>query len=882
MKTIIVGCIAVFALGLILFNSLSANADPGTGSIVLNVKYHSGDIAETRYMSIQVFQDTSPIPFINRTAVLSLPYTISGLPLNHQYKVEVFEDNMHSGYGIVDLTSPQQNLDLTIPRNIQMSFFVYYDDGVTPIQGATVTLKSNDGVIRAYSTTDVNGQVKNFVEPASTNSSDYYYAEITLGSNLLFKYSPILAVSSDREYDIKTDWPKIVSNTITVQVYKTPDKLVDSSDGSLGVEIRDYNNSKILSSTVDSRGEAHISNLKVGNYLLFVIKNPDNQTGVYKELASEKIALAGHENVLKIFINDPFNNGEFNCKCVAFRLDDVQDRFLNIVQMAVIKEFQDKDASLTIGIIGHSFGKDPKIVNYIKSLVPKSDPVLEIASHSWSHPDMTNLSKDDQFKQINETSVEIKQILGVLPKTFIPPYNHYNNDTLSVLQAYGITHLSSHIHFQAPTPFVKSTFYQFYAQTQTAAVEQAGTTQWKIVDANKVFRDIQNAVPVYGYAVVNMHPYEYSNLDFGKYTNSINQTQLAQLGIIIDKVKAAGYKIVPIGDIDSVVMPNTVQQAVQTTTPSTAPPTIPPTTQQEKQSVMPGLIPSNNTLPNCKCVAFRLDVIQDHSIGNIELAIIKSFQQKDASLTVGMIGKLIGSNPKIVGQLKDMVSNNNPNLELANRGWENLDHTQYTKDIQSTSITKTSEQISSLFGVTPSLFIPPYNKFNNDTLSALRENGIKYISSSTSLDPGPYNFHNELPMHIPQTILLSKLLADDVFYSGTINDKALAKIKANLNKTGFSVVGINAKDFVVKNNLTSTDQVDVQKLHTLESLIDFLKSNGIKIVTIEQIPQEVSAQKSPAWVHVISDLFQQGQISFEDVLIAQDYLIQKGIIQFGN
>jgi peptidoglycan/xylan/chitin deacetylase (PgdA/CDA1 family) len=879
MKTIIVASLATIVLTLVLFNPLSANADQGTGSIILNVKYHSGDIAETRYMSMQVFQDTSPIPYINRTAVISLPYTITSLPLNHQYKVEVFEDNMHSGYGIVDLRNNQQNLDLTIPRNIQMSFFVYYNDGVTPINGATVTLKSNDGVVRAHSVTDVNGQVKNFIEPASTDPSDFYYAEVTLGSNLLFKYSPILAVTADREYDIKTDWPSVVSNTIVVQVYKTPQKLVDASDGNLGVEIRDYNNSKILSSSVDLRGEAHISNLKVGNYLLFVVKNPGNQTGAYKELASEKISLAGQENVLKIFINDPFNNGEYNCKCVAFRLDDVQDRFLNVVQMAVIKEFEDKNASLTIGIIGHSFGHDPKLVNYIKNMVSKSNPILEIASHSWSHPDMTNLDRDAQFQQINETSVELKQILGVLPKTFIPPYNHFNNDTLSVLKAYGITHLSSHTHFQEPTPFVNSQFYEFHAQTQTAAVEQAGTPQWKIVVADKVFQDIHNAVPVYGYAVVNMHPYEFSRLDFGKYTNTVNQTQLDQLGLIIDKVKAAGYKIVPIENIDSVVPSNLVSQAAPEVPEPTTQPTSPLT---EKQNVMPGLIPGNSTQPNCNCVAFRLDVIQDHSIGNIELAIIKSFQQKDASLTVGVIGKLIGTNPKIVGQLKDMVNNNSPNIELANRGWENLDHTQYTMAIQSNSIKKTNDQIANLFGVTPTLFIPPYNKFDNDTLSALRENGIKYISSSTSLDPGPYNFRNDLPLHVPQTILLSKLLADDVFYSGTINDKALAKIKENLNKTGFSVVSINAKDFVTRNNLTSTDQVNVQKLQTLESLLDFLKSSKIKIVTIEQIPQEVSSQKSPSWVHVISDMFKQGQISFEDVLVAQNYLIQQGIIKFGN
>ena len=59
----------------------------------------------------------------------------------------------------------------------------------------------------------------------------------------------------------------------------------------------------------------------------------------------------------------------------------------------------------------------------------------------------------------------------------------------------------------------------------------------------------------------------------------------------------------------------------------------------------------------------------------------------------------------------------------------------------------------------------------------LRENDIRYISSSVALDPGPYNLQDAVPFHIPQTAMVTDLLFDDPFYKGTINDKALAKIK---------------------------------------------------------------------------------------------------------
>jgi peptidoglycan/xylan/chitin deacetylase (PgdA/CDA1 family) len=286
--------------------------------------------------------------------------------------------------------------------------------------------------------------------------------------------------------------------------------------------------------------------------------------------------------------------------------------------------------------------------------------------------------------------------------------------------------------------------------------------------------------------------------------------------------------------------------------------------------------------PNCNCTAFKLDFIQDHYLNNVQAAIIKSFQTKDAALTIGLLGDKIGDNPKVVGLLKNRLNDNTPPIQLANRGWDNLDHTQYAEEQQSASNKKTSDKISRLFGVTPTIFIPPYNKFNNDTLDAMHENGIRYFSSNLSLDPGPYNLHNDVPFHIPETSQLSYLLDDDPFYKGTINEKAVAKIKLSLVKTGFSVVTIKSQDFAVKNGDSYQNQVDVQKLQSLESLIDLIKSNGLKIVTIDQIPQEVTSPKSPSWTNNIYTWYQQGTISYNEVINAVNYLIEKNIIKFDH
>jgi predicted nucleic-acid-binding Zn-ribbon protein len=634
---------------LIGFNTIPSFAE-STGSILLSVNYQNGDVASNSNMSIKIFQDHETNLFINKTKVSSLPYTISSLPLNHLYKIELYQGSMYSGYGVVNLKNIQQKLDLFIQPTMGLRFFVYYNDGETPITGINVTVKSYDGVKVGDSLTDNNGQSATIWVPTSARNEDYYYAEVSLSPAFVTGVKPIGATSPGKK-DIKvvTDWPKEITNLISIKVYRNPTTLVDKSDGVLGIEIRDSKNNKIKDQLVNRKGEASFSNLKVGEYVLFVVKNPSSKTGDYKEIYSKKIVLTGLENIIQIFINEP---------------------------VKLLPTTSTNTTKITPSVI--------------KPTIP------------------TNATKitPSEIKPTNATKI-----------------------TPSVIKPIKIKPIKT------PKPIV-----------------------------NKI------------------------------------------------------------------------------------------------------------SMPNCNCIAFTLDGIQDYYISNVQLAIIKSFQQKDAGLTAGVYGKTIGNNAKIVGQLKDMLAKENSSLELANRGWENLDHTEFSKDIQSTSIKQTNDKLSHLFDITPVTFMPPSNAFNNNTLNALRENGIMYYS--TPGKPDSKSSAPTTPVYIPQTLQLSDLLEDDLFYTGTINDKAFSKIKKTWNATGFAVINIQAKNYAVKDGDTSKNQVDLAQLQNLESLIDFLKSKGIKIETIKQIAKEMPSQKLPTWSNKILGWYEQGLISDKEVEKARNYLIQ--------
>lgn len=62
-----------------------------------------------------------------------------------------------------------------------------------------------------------------------------------------------------------------------------------------------------------------------------------------------------------------------------------------------------------------------------------------LGNHTWDHPQMSTLSAADQAVEIDRTSAEQLAIVGTTPCVFRPPYGDYDDDTLSVANARGMS-----------------------------------------------------------------------------------------------------------------------------------------------------------------------------------------------------------------------------------------------------------------------------------------------------------------------------------------------------------------------------------------------------------------------------------------------------------
>jgi peptidoglycan/xylan/chitin deacetylase (PgdA/CDA1 family) len=151
------------------------------------------------------------------------------------------------------------------------------------------------------------------------------------------------------------------------------------------------------------------------------------------------------------------------CNCVVFRLDDIQDVWLSNTQQKLISTFREQQIPLTIGIIAQDFGTDQALVSYINASLYDSKFQLEIADHGWAHEDFTTFTYASQLKKLQDAIAKIKTVLPVVKtiKSFIPPYNAWNNNTLNALTAVGITYMSSQTELDPPPYYFSGKKQQF-------------------------------------------------------------------------------------------------------------------------------------------------------------------------------------------------------------------------------------------------------------------------------------------------------------------------------------------------------------------------------------------------------------------------------------
>ena len=827
-----------------------------TGSIEVAIKYTNGDKLNTWQTIVKVLQDGGDDAYTIIENSKTNPFLIKSLPLGHKYTVEVYVNNMFAGSSFLNLEEGEAELNVIIPIAGGYRFVVLYDDGETPIEGATISIKSDDGHQWNQEITDKQGITTRFwLQSNNLVVDDFYIVEVSVDEDLIYVYSPVIFhPATQGDIKIVTPWPKKIDDLITISVYKDLSQKVSKSDGDFMVELYDIDKNKVAQSSVNNRGEAFFSNLKVGKYLIQVVKSAADPSQESEIWGIQEIVLSGEENSVSVFKKGIFSGK--TCNCVAFRLDDVQDWYLRGSQVELMKLFQQKKVDLTVGIIGGSFGDDSHLVDFLKKAIQSEVPKFEIASHSWNVSPLVGFDKEDQRELLVKTNDKLFEVLGVTPKVLIPPQNLFDDNTLALLPEFDITHISAHIEENHSPPYLvgDSTVYYFPANTQTAVLSPTKFF-WEIQPNYVTLDEIHEFLDKYGYSIVMMHPYEFAVTELGVYTGDADTQAIAEVGKLIDELRDEGIKLVTISEINENVIE--VAEPVEVKKPDA----------------------SQDTSLSCDCVAFRFTQVQDYYLNDVQIEVFDIFKRKRIPITTGIIGNLFGNDVKLVDYIKNTLEDNDQLIEIANNGWSYEDFTVLTSEEQSSLIKQGNDHISSVLGITPDVFIPPYEKFNDATILALQENKINYISSTIQNDPPPYPFSGLELYHFPEGAVISQYKPELGATESIPFDETFSQIQKTLDQHGFAVVTIQPFELAVVKNGNYINLVDDKKFHELELLIDRVRAENLKLVPIGEINIHAGGISIPNWIKNNAGWWSEGFIGDSDFVSGIQFLINEGIMR---
>jgi hypothetical protein len=244
----------------------------------------------------------------------------------------------------------------------------------------------------------------------------------------------------------------------------------------------------------------------------------------------------------------------------------------------------------------------------------------------------------------------------------------------------------------------------------------------------------------------------------------------------------------------------------------------------------------------CKCVAFTLDGVQDYFLTNVQMDIIRMFDQKSANLTIGIIGNDFGLDTNMTSFIQNEIpiGIKKSIIEVANNGWKGEDYATLPKDQQSDFINKTQARVDFLLKTQPLTFLAPYGNMNNDTLDALRDSNIRYAIAYSNITDVPIRFNESGLIVIPPSINTGQHNPVTDLYDPTPYDQLLQGIKQNITDNGVSVVSMQPLEFAQKNQTGYINQSDQEQIKNLGSLLESLKNMNIPIVTIRTLSESVN------------------------------------------
>lgn len=113
-------------------------------------------------------------------------------------------------------------------------------------------------------------------------------------------------------------------------------------------------------------------------------------------------------------------------KCVAITFDDGPHKTYTPEILDILDEY---NAKATFFVVGSNAAEHPEIV------LDAYNRGHEIGNHTYTHPNLKNLSREKRMEEIQKTQTVLTEITGEAPRLFRPPGGYVSNSIIDELSS---------------------------------------------------------------------------------------------------------------------------------------------------------------------------------------------------------------------------------------------------------------------------------------------------------------------------------------------------------------------------------------------------------------------------------------------------------------
>jgi hypothetical protein len=223
-------------------------------------------------------------------------------------------------------------------------------------------------------------------------------------------------------------------------------------------------------------------------------------------------------------------------------------------------------------------------------------------------------------------------------------------------------------------------------------------------------------------------------------------------------------------------------------------------------------------------IIIRLDDAGAWHYDNLVPKIANDVTSRNLSMIIAVIPDKISNDAVFLTYMRELLKN--PRIEIAQHGYTHSEEEFKNASLEQARewIQEGKEDIITQLKVVPITFIPPYNVYSSDTVTALKEADFKVIAG----EDGDYNISKDI-------LILGYTAATYNFSTNrTISaDKIIQDCKESLKEMGYCEIMVHPQDFLEEKSEEGPRQLDLVKYTEFLRLLDELKKLDGQSITFK-------------------------------------------------